>query len=148
MKSKDQALLEEAYNKIIANKLQNVEEKINWKGAVAGAALGLSSLGSSVAAEKNMTADDFADKEMIKHASSTETSNEAQSPQAAFEQAMELVRNGKSVTEHLMKLIVTDKLIAQRCAHFMTLQGVALPKILKSVVGDYDTKLKASLVGP
>lgn len=148
MKSKDQILLEKAYTEILAKNSQSVEEKINWKGAVAGAALGLGSLASSSASDKPMTFDDQADKEMISYANAPETPKHLESTQAAFDHAVSLVHAGHPIDKSTLELIITNKDLAERLAHLLTLKEQPLPKLLKTVVGDYDVKLKSSLVGP
>ena len=148
MKKRDQILMEQAYQQVVSSKIV-VDEKISWKGAVAGAALGLGALaGNSHAADNIKTSGSDHNKQET--ASTSKQSSEFEvSPQKAYENVVDLVHSGqKTLPKHLIQTVCKDPMLVKNLAQFLTLQQVPLPATLKAIVGDYDTKLKASLVGP
>lgn len=145
MKSKDQQLLEEAYLRVASQK--DVIEENSLKSLVAGAALGLTTLTGLQANDKGMTHDDQADRSMIAQTNSPEMTTLAKA-QEAYEAAIEMIHANQPLPEKMLKAIATDKSIAARCAHLMTLKGLELPKELRAVVGDVDKVMKSSLMGP
>lgn len=145
MKSKDQVMLEEAYTKVALQK-QVIEEK-GLKSLAAGAALGLATLTGLHAGDKGMTTDDLADRSMIAQTNSPEMQSFSNAREA-YEAAIELIHSGKKLPEEIIKLIASDKDIAARCAHLMVLKKMDLPKDIRTVVGNVDKEIKASLMGP
>lgn len=142
MKSNDQLLLEQAYDKVAQYK---VDEKVSMKGALAGAALGLGTmLGTSHAADNVASTVDKQTEVADKKSAATQIT-----PQQAYQNVLDLVNaNQKIIPKNLTKIILTDKALTNRLAHTLTLREIPLPKELKAVVGDYDKNLKSSIVGP
>lgn len=133
MKSSDQQQLQELY------------EKISWKGALAGAALGMNSMSPSFAGEPSgMTSDDYADKAMI----DTIQSSEELSPRDAFSAAIELIHTNQKIPNELIRLITQDTDLTKRCSNLMILKGMSLPPQFKKIVGNLEDKIKSSIVGP
>jgi len=145
MKKRDQILMEQAYQQVVSSKIV-IDEKISWKGAVAGAALGLGAMaGNSHAADSDIRSAHSDKTEMT----SKQSSEFEISPHKAYDNVVDLVHSGqKTLPKHLIQTICKDPMLVKNLAQFLTLQQVPLPATLKAIVGDYDTKLKASLVGP
>ena len=132
MKNRDQILMEQAYEQVMAI----IQEKASIKGALAGAALGLGTMLGGHAS-------DLSSQSLI---SQTQTSI---SPQKAYQTIIELVQAKQNqLPKNLIRTVIQDKALAYRLAHSLTLQQVPLPSELKAVVGNYDSQLKSSLVGP
>lgn len=141
MKQNDDALLEQAYEEIISKQKHYVEEKYGIKSALVGAAaLGMTSLGN--AAEKNNKSDNPSNETKI------EQTEQANDPSAAFDVAVEKIHAGKTIPTSIIKSIAQNKDLAFRLAYVLTLKQQPIPVSLKAVVGDYDEKLKSSLIGP
>ena len=148
MKSNDQIRLEEAYSKVILkSQSEQVDEKVNWKGALAGAAIGLGAVTGAHAGDHKMNADDYADKEMIQYVNNPEPSYTI-NPADAFDRAIELIHANKIVPESIIKTISKNSDLTKRCARLMVLKGLKLPDTFKKIVGDYEKEIKSSIVGP
>ncbi len=147
MKKRDQILMEQAYQQVVSSKIV-IDEKISWKGAVAGAALGLGAMtGNSHAADNNNHSVNADKAKMV--STSAQSSEFNVSPQKAYENVVDLVHSGqKTLPKHLIQTICKDPMLVKNLAQFLTLQQVPLPATLKAIVGNYDTQLKSSLVGP
>jgi hypothetical protein len=131
MKNQDQILMEQAYEQVMA-----IHEKVSMKGALAGAALGLGTMLGGHASD-------------LSQQSQSSISQTSISPQKAYETIIELVHAKQTkLPKNLIQIVMQDKALAHRLAHSLTLQQVPLPSELKSIVGNYDSQLKNSLVGP
>ena len=146
MKKRDQILMEQAYQQVVSSKIV-IDEKISWKGAVAGAALGLGAMtGHSHGADTDVRSTHSDKTEMV--STSKQASEFEISPRKAYSNVIDLVHSGqKTLPKHLIQTICKDPMLVKNLAQFLTLQQVPLPATLKAIVGDYDTKFTASLVG-
>jgi hypothetical protein len=144
MKNRDQILMEQAYQQVVSSNII-IDEKVSWRGAVAGAALGLGAMAGNSHAADNVT--NHNKTEMV--STSKNSSESGISPQKAYEAVVDLVHSGqKKLPDNLIRAIVRDGMLTKNLAHFLTLQQVPLPAALKAVVGNYDAQLKSSLIGP
>jgi hypothetical protein len=137
MKSLDQIQLEEKYEQIL-------NEKTSWKGALAGAALGLGTMVSGSAHASPMTSDDYADKEMISHSSQPDEPT----PHEAFTKIIELVHSNQKVPKELINIVSTNKELTTRCSYLLIMKGLKLPEVFKKTVGNLEKEMKSSVVGP
>jgi len=137
MKSLDQIQLEEKYEQIL-------NEKTSWKGALAGAALGLGTMVGGTAQAAPMTSDDYADKEMISHANQPITLT----PHEAFDKTVELIHSNQMIPKELVNIVATNKELTTRCSYLMIMKGLKLPETFKKTVGNLEKEIKSSIVGP